>query len=244
MSESPLRVLLVEDNLDLAMGLRNNLEIEGYFVVAVHSAEEGLEELGEHPVDLVILDLMLPGASGMEMLVESRRRGFQGPILILTARGEEIDKVRALRSGADDYLTKPFGLMELLARVEALLRRVPAPGSQRQEVLTLGPLRVHVSQREVWSEDRKVDLRPKEFDLLLALIEAEGRVVSRQDLLQTVWGYSEDVYTRTVDTHIAELRRRIEPEKDKPRLILTVRKAGYRIATDLGSGPRRSSRPS
>ena len=236
------RVLVVEDNKDLALGLHNNLEIEGYDVVTVGDGDDALQKL--HETDLMILDLMLPSVSGMRVLRESRRNGFSGPILVLTARGEEADKVRALRLGADDYVTKPFGLLELLARVEALLRRAGAQPSP--ESFSLGDLVIHVSKREVRragvsDESRSIDsidLTPKELDLLLALVEAEGAVVSRADLLSKVWGYQDDVYTRTVDTHVAELRRKIEADPKAPRYVITVRKAGYRIASRMLSEHR------
>ena len=225
-------ILLVEDNVDLALGLHNNLEIEGYGVRTVHSGEEALDCLDMRP-DLVILDLMLPGTSGMKVLQEIRSQGLSCPVLVLTARGEEADKVRALRLGADDYVTKPFGLLELLARVEALLRRsarsrleAPSPSTSYQ----LERLVVRPAQRDVRRDGLPIELTPKEFDLLLALLEAKGAVVSRAELLAKVWGYQDNVYTRTVDTHVAELRRKIEPEPRNPRYVLTARKAGYRIA--------------
>ncbi len=167
----------------------------------------------------------------MKVLQEARKRGYNGPVLVLTARGEEADKVRALRLGADDYLTKPFGLLELLARVEALLRRTepPAPGGAP---ILLGDLEIRSGRREARRDGLVVELTPKEYDLLVALLEARGAIVTRSDLLQTVWGYQKDVYTRTVDTHIAELRRKIEDDPSAPRYILTVRKAGYRITLD------------
>ena len=147
-------------------------------------------------------------------------------MLVLTARGEEADKVRGLKMGADDYVTKPFGLLELLARVESLLRRT-APSE-----LTFGAIRVDLSARTVERAGRPVALAPKEYDLLVALARADGAVVSREELLQRVWGYSDEVVSRTVDTHVAELRRKLELRPSEPRHILTVRKAGYRLAAE------------
>jgi DNA-binding response OmpR family regulator len=219
------RILLVEDNLDLALGLRNNLEIDGYEVEVASDGTTGLELARTRRPDLVILDLMLPGTDGFRVLRTLRTEGFTVPILILTARGEEADKVRGLRLGADDYVTKPFGLLELLARVEALLRRL----DRRVVLERFGDVEIDTSLRSVRLRGEPVELAPKEFDLLVALLSKDGGVVSRLALLREVWGYSDDVVSRTVDTHIAELRRKLEDDSSRPRHILTVRKAGYRI---------------
>ena len=218
------RVLVVEDNADLSLGLRNNLEIEGYEVEVADDGTTGLTLARTKKPDLVILDLMLPGTDGFRVLRTLRTEGFTMPILILTARGEETDKVRGLRLGADDYVTKPFGLLELLARVEVLLRR-----TTRRAIERFGEVEVDSALRTVTLRGREVDLAPKEFDLLVALLGRDGSVVSRLALLTEVWGYSDDVVSRTVDTHIAELRRKLEDDASTPRHILTVRKAGYRI---------------
>jgi len=220
-------ILVIEDSRDLAYGLRNNLEIEGYEVEVAEDGRAGLEALARMAPDLVILDLMLPELDGFRVLKSLRAEGRNIPVLILTARGEEADKVRGLRMGADDYVTKPFGLLELLARVEALLRRArpgPLEGGAR-----FGEVEVDPASRTVRRGGQPVDLAPKEFDLLLALVRARGAVVSRLDLMERVWGYSAAVVTRTVDTHIAELRRKLEDDPASPRHILTVRKAGYRL---------------
>jgi two-component system, OmpR family, alkaline phosphatase synthesis response regulator PhoP len=226
------RILLIEDNQDLCFGLRNNLEIEGYTVDTAGSGRTGLQAfLLAHP-DLVILDLMLPELDGFRVLRTLREQGDATPILILTAKGEEADKVRGLRMGADDYVTKPFGLLELLARVEALLRRASPKGihaSPTSEVQRFGSIEVDPHTRTVRREAEDIVLAPKEFDLLLALLRAGGGAVSRLSLLQQVWGYSSAVVSRTVDTHIAELRRKLEDDPSSPRHILTVRKMGYRI---------------
>ena len=224
------RILIVEDNADLSFGLRNNLEIEGYEVVVAESGADGIERARALDPDLVILDLMLPGLDGFRVLRALRGEGFIRPILILTARGEEADKVRGLRLGADDYVTKPFALLELLARVEALLRRAGggrAPGARAVE--RFGDVEVDPATRAVTRGGQPVDLAPKEFDLLMALLAGDGALISRLGLLRQVWGYSDAVVTRTVDTHIAELRRKLEADPGAPRHILTVRKAGYRL---------------
>jgi DNA-binding response OmpR family regulator len=229
------RILVIEDNRDLAYGLRNNLEIEGYAVEVAEDGRLGLELVQRSAPDLVILDLMLPELDGFRVLKALRAGSSDQPVLVLTARGEEADKVRALRMGADDYVTKPFGLLELLARVEALLRRArsgvsraPGPG----EVERFGEVEVHLASRVVRRAGVVVELAPKEYELLLALVRARGAVVSRLELMERVWGYSAAVVTRTVDTHIAELRRKLERDPAEPRHILTARKAGYRLKAD------------
>ena len=224
------RILVVEDNADLAFGLKNNLEIEGYAVEIGRDGREGLEKVRSWHPDLVVLDLMLPEVDGFRVLKTLRDDGVQVPILILTARGEETDKVRGLRLGADDYVTKPFGVLELLARVEVLLRRHEvAEAAAETSVQRFGDVEVDAARRMVLRDGEPVDLSPKEFDLLLALLRRRGAVISRVDLLQEVWGYSASVVSRTVDTHIAELRRKLEADPSSPRHILTARKAGYRL---------------
>lgn len=228
------RILIVEDNKDLAFGLRSNLEIEGYEVATAATGMEGLQLAKSFLPTLVILDLMLPEMDGFEVLKAFRKHSTSTPVLILTARGEEVDKVRGLRLGADDYVTKPFGLMELLARVEALLRRsgnsTSRNSSPEMESIRINDIEVCPKTRSVRKNDQLVDLAPKEFDLLLELIRHNGAVVSRIELMKTVWGHSSTIVSRTVDTHVAELRRKLEGDSSNPSLIVTVRKAGYRIA--------------
>jgi DNA-binding response OmpR family regulator len=231
-------LLLIEDNETLAHGLRSNLEYEGYRVLVAHDAATGRALVHNHHPDLVILDLMLPDTDGYHLLRGLRDAGDQTPVLILTALGEEADKVRGFRFGADDYVTKPFGLMELLARIDALLRRAQravgtAPssngGTVRDATLAFADVRIDVSTRTVTRAAVEVPLRPREFDLLAALVDRDGQVVSRLDLLREVWGYDDSVMSRTVDTHIAELRRKLERDPAHPEHILTVLKTGYRI---------------
>ena len=224
---------MVEDNDDLAYGLRNNLEIEGYEVDVAVDGEEGLRRARDHneaAPDLILLDLMLPKLDGFRVLRELRVGGVDIPVLVLTARGEEADVVRGLRLGADDYVTKPFGLLELLARVEALLRRA-APGEEPDElrVQRFGDIEVDLAARAVARGDKAVSLTPKEFDLLVALLRRDGAVATRVDLIQEVWGYPASVVTRTVDTHVAELRRKLEDDPGNPTHILTVPRVGYRL---------------
>jgi DNA-binding response OmpR family regulator len=227
------RVLIVEDNEALARGLRHNLEYEGYEVLVAADAPAGLAAVRDHAPDLVILDLMLPGTDGYRALRELRESGDRTPVLVLTALADEADKVRGFRFGADDYVTKPFGLMELLARVDALLRRAgaaPAPAAARASRLRFGEVEVDTAAHAVTRAGRPVPLRPREYDLLVALLARAGTVATRDALLREVWGYEPDVTSRTVDTHVAELRRKLEPDAANPRHLLTVRKTGYRLA--------------
>jgi DNA-binding response OmpR family regulator len=222
------RVLVVEDNADLAFAVTTALQSEGFDVAVAGTGPEGVERARERDADLIILDLMLPGFDGYRVIRTLRGEGIETPILVLTARGEEADKVRGLRLGADDYVTKPFGAMELLARVEALLRRsrmsAPAP-----VVDQFGEVEVNRMARTVKRGGEPVALTPKEFDLLVALMDRAGAVVPRSDLLSAVWGYQPDVSTRTVDLHVFELRAKLEANPGQPVHIITVRKSGYRF---------------
>jgi DNA-binding response OmpR family regulator len=222
------QILIIEDNADLAYGLRTGLEIEGYSVDIAADGEAGLEKARQRTPDLVLLDLMLPGIDGYRVLRTLRESGCDAPVLILTARGEEADKVLGFRLGADDYVTKPCGVLELLARVEALLRRA-GRGQVVSAVERFGSVEVHPASRTVTRAGTGVALSPKEFDLLLALVRRRGAVASRRELLREVWEHSADVMTRTVDIHVAELRRKLEDDPAHPRHILTVWKAGYRF---------------
>src|ERR1700712_1421147 len=226
------RILIVEDNPDLAYGLRTGLEIEGYEVQVAEDGETGLDRARAWSPDLIMLDLMLPGMDGYRVLRTLREGGSDVPVLILTARGEEADKVLGFRLGADDYVTKPCGVLELLARVGALLRRSRmaehrATGGDTME--RFGAVEINPASRTVTKEGVPVALSPKEFDLLLALVRRRGAVASRVELLREVWGHRVEVMTRTVDIHIAELRRKLEDDPSQPRHILTVWKAGYRL---------------
>ena len=222
------RVLVVEDNADLAFAVTTALQSEGFDVAVASTGPEGVARARERDADLIILDLMLPGFDGYRVIRTLRGDGIETPILVLTARGEEADKVKGLRLGADDYVTKPFGAMELLARVDALLRRsrlsAPAPVLDR-----FGEVEVNRMARTVKRRGDPVALTPKEFDLLVALMDRAGAVVPRSDLLSAVWGYQPDVSTRTVDIHVFELRAKLEPNPAQPVHIITVRKTGYRF---------------
>jgi DNA-binding response OmpR family regulator len=227
------RILVVEDNRNLATGLRNNLEIEGYEVEVAADGTSGLALARSFAPDLIVLDLMLPGMDGYRVLKTLREEGTDTPVLILSARGEETDKVLGFHLGADDYVAKPFGLLELLARVDALLRRAASAGNKSKLAapVAFGDVQVDPGTHTVRRGGESITLRPKEYDLLIALLQRKGQVASRAELLEEVWGYSGEVYSRTVDTHVAELRRKLEYNAADPRHILTVRKTGYRIAT-------------
>lgn len=222
------KILLVEDNTDLAAGLKANLEIEEHQVSLCHDGAQAFNMMGQQQPDLVILDVMLPNLDGFGVLQQIRRHNPDCAVLMLTARGEETDKVRALRNGADDYVTKPFGLMELLARVEALLRRSRAKALAHQgPVLLFQDVRLDPATCQVWCGKQQVSLTPKEYQLLLTLLDHANRVCSRQELLSMVWGHAGEVATRTVDTHMAELRRKLETNPAKPEFLLTARGIGY-----------------
>jgi DNA-binding response OmpR family regulator len=234
-------ILLVEDNAGFADGLRQNLEFDGYRVsVAPDAASAGRAIAAEVP-DLIILDLMLPDGNGYDVLRTIRERDSVTPVLLLTALSEEAHKVRGFRLGADDYVTKPFGLLELLARVESLLRR-SASGNfavVRLPPVHFGDVEVDRDRRTVTRASAAVQLTPKEYALLAALIARNGAVVERDELLREVWGYEPDVVSRTLDTHLAELRRKLERDPHRPRHILTIPKQGYRLV--LGSEPEGSN---
>jgi DNA-binding response OmpR family regulator len=223
------RILVVEDDPDLAFGLRTTLEIEGYAAEVAADGPSGLARALAEAPDLVVLDLMLPGMDGYRVLRALREAGSRVPVLVLTARAEEADKVLGFRSGADDYVTKPFGLLELLARVEALLRRAGGGGDPLPATERFGDVVLDPAARTATRAGIPVALSPKEFDLALALARRGGRVASRQELLTEVWGYRAAVLTRTVDIHVAELRRKLEADPARPRHILTVWKKGYRL---------------
>ena len=224
------RVLVVEDNADLAFAVTTALQSEGFDVVVAGTGPEGVDRARERDAELIILDLMRPGFDGYRVIRTLRGEGIETPILVLTARGEEADKVKGLRLGADDYVTKPFGAMELLARVEALLRRSRLSAPASAPVLDhFGEVEVNRMARTVRRGGDPVALTPKEFDLLLALMDRAGAVVPRSDLLRAVWGYQQDISTRTLDIHVFELRAKLEPNPAQPVHIITVRKTGYRF---------------
>ena len=240
------RVLVVEDNADLAFAVASALESEGYEVATAGSGPDGVRAAAEARPDLIILDVMLPGYDGFRVLRTLREGGAgphaaDAPVLLLTARGAEEDKVRGFGLGADDYVTKPFGALELLARVGALLRRARGRGAAEagaarapdgpaaHAVERFGDVEVNRATRVVRRGGAAVALTPKEYELLAALLDRRGAVAARLELLREVWGYQAEVASRTVDIHVAELRRKLEPQPAAPRHILTVWKVGYRL---------------
>ncbi len=224
-------ILIIEDNVDLARGLANNLEIEGFQVETAEDGVVGLRKARELDPGLIILDLMLPGLDGYHVLTTLRDQENHVPVLILTAKSHEHDKVRGFRDGADDYVTKPFGLLELIGRVHALLRRSARTTDRgdEKETYRFGDVEIVTGTHDVLLDGMTVTLRPKEYELLMALVRRRGNVVTRLDLLREVWGYGSGVVSRTVDTHVGELRRKLEKDPAAPRHILTVRKTGYRL---------------
>jgi two-component system alkaline phosphatase synthesis response regulator PhoP len=221
------RILVVEDSPDLAFGLRNNLEIEGYDVAVAGDGTAALRLADEYKPDLILLDLGIPEPDGFRVLRTLRDRGDNVLIMILSAAGEETSKVRGLRIGADDFVTKPFSILELLARIEALLRR-PRPTAE-PALARFGDVVVDLETRAVMVRGRFANLSPRAFDLLAALVRRRGTTVSRAELLREVWGHRAEIASRTVDTHIADIRREIEDDPNNPRYLLTVWKSGYRL---------------
>jgi len=223
------RVLLVEDELGLRTTLGDRLRREGYHVETAAEGATGFARASKEAFDIIVLDVMLPEKSGLEICRELRQLGIATPILMLTARGETSDKVEGFKLGADDYLTKPFEMPELLARLEALLRRAAQPIYTGGSVLQFGPLRVDFLRTEVTREGLPVNLSAKEFHLLRYFIEHRGETLSRERLLSDVWGYSAVPSTRTVDVHVAWLRQKLERDPKQPELILTVHGLGYKF---------------
>jgi two-component system, OmpR family, alkaline phosphatase synthesis response regulator PhoP len=224
-----LRILLVEDDPGLRLTLSHRLESEGYKVETAADGEEGITRATDHLYDLVILDVMLPRKSGFDVCRDLRRRGVRTPVLMLTARSQVVDRVVGLKLGADDYLVKPFEMAELLARVEARLRR-PAPDEPARPVHRFGGVEVDVRRAEVVRDGQQVDLSAKEFQLLCYFLTHRGATLSRNELLDEVWGYDAMPTTRTVDVHVAGLRRKLEPSPARPQFILTAHGLGYKFS--------------
>ena len=223
------RLLLIEDEPGLVLTLTDRLTREGYAVESSADGESGLERAAAEAFDLVLLDVMLPRMSGLDVVRELRRRSIETPVIMLTARGQVTDKVVGLKLGADDYVTKPFEMMELLARVEAKLRRAPdalhpAEGHQ------FGDIRIDFRRAEVTKGSAPLDLSAREFQLLRYFIEHRGATLTREELLNEVWGYNAMPSTRTVDVHVAWLRQKVEPNPRHPQYILTVHGMGYKFA--------------
>lgn len=222
------KVLIVEDDQAMAVALRDGFEYEGYAVQVARDGAAGLKLATEKELDLIILDVMLPKMSGFDVCKQLRSSGNSTPIIMLTARGQEIDKVVGLKIGADDYVTKPFSFMELMARVEALLRR----SHRRAEVADefhFGDITVNFKKFEVTKAGTLLEISPREFNILKYFIEHRGEVVTRDQLLDAVWGYGSFPLTRTVDMHIAKLRQKVEDTASDPKHIITVHRVGYKF---------------
>lgn len=220
------KILVVEDEPNMVAGLRDNFEFEGYEVITAEDGVAGLQRALRESPDLVILDVMMPRMSGLDVCRRLKAERPAVPIIMLTARGQEMDKVVGLELGADDYVTKPFSIRELLARVKAVLRRA---NTQNQQVYKFGEIELDVKACQVSRGGMPVDFSSKEFDLLKYFLEHRGETLSRDRLLEEVWGYDRFPTTRTVDTHIVRLRQKIESKPDEPRFILTVHGTGYRF---------------
>ena len=221
-------ILVIEDDRGIALGVRLNLRKDGHEVRIAHDGEVGLQMALQRDVDLVVLDVMLPGRNGYEVLKEMRRRGSTVAVLMLTAKGLESDKILGLKLGADDYLTKPFGLGELLARVEALLRRQPAKPEKSAQV-RFGDVEVDLDRQMVQRAGARVDVSPQEFKVLRLFLQSGGRALSRDDILARCWGAEYEGTPRTVDNFVRSLRVKLEADAESPRHFLTVRGHGYRF---------------
>jgi len=223
------RLLLIEDEPGLVLTLRDRLTREGYAIETSSDGESGLERAAREPFDLVLLDVMLPRLNGFDVLRELRKRGAEMPVIMLTAKGQVVDKVVGLKLGADDYVTKPFEMVELLARIEATLRRAPTV-PHPSEGYQFDDVRVDFRRAEVTRSGAPLELSAREFQLLKYFIEHRGATLTREELLNEVWGYNSMPSTRTVDVHVAWLRQKIEPNSRHPQYILTVHGMGYKFA--------------
>ena len=221
------KILVVEDEPNMVAGLRDNFEFEGYEVITASDGIEGLQKALDESPDLVVLDVMMPRMSGLEVCKQLRAKRASIPIIMLTARGQEVDKVVGLELGADDYVTKPFSIRELLARVKTILRRASAPKNQEQH--SFGDIEVDLRRCRVVKSGKLLDVSSKEFELLKYFISHSGETLSRDRLLEDVWGYDNFPTTRTVDTHLVRLRQKLEPDPEQPQYFLTVHGTGYRF---------------
>lgn len=221
------KILIVEDEPNMRMGLKDNLEFEGYQVETAVDGEAGLTKILTNAFDLIILDVMMPKFFGFDVCKSVREKGIKTPIILLTAKGEEIDKIVGLELGADDYITKPFSLRELLARIKAILRRVESPTALTSAV-QIGKLEIHFSTYNAFDEGTNIPMSHKEFELLKYLYERKNQTVSRDDILKNVW-QQEATTTRTIDNFVVKLRQKIEINPNEPKIILTVHGIGYKL---------------
>lgn len=223
------RILLIQDEPELAPTLRDNLQCEGYSVEVAPDGEAGLERATRDYFDLIVLDIALPGISGLDICRQLRQQLITAPILMLSARSQTMDKVLGLKIGADDYVTKPFDMLEVLARIEAHLRRAPNVSGTPGAIYQFGPIRVDFRRAEVNRQGSPVALSAREFQLLKYFVEHPGATISRKELLKEVWGYSGVASTRTVDVHVSTLRRKLEADPSHPQFIQTIMGLGYKF---------------
>jgi DNA-binding response OmpR family regulator len=222
------KILIVEDEKDMVTGLKFNLEARDYAVIAAYDGETGYQKALEEKPDLVILDLMLPKLNGYEVCKRLKKEVPDIPVIMLTAKSQEAEIVTGLELGADDYITKPFSVLELLARIKAVLRRVKS-GSEMPEVHRFGNLEINLKKYYASKNGKSLKLSPREYEILKCFIERKGEIVSRDELLNQVWGYNSFPNTRTIDAHIAKLRRKIEDKPEEPELIITIHGTGYKF---------------
>lgn len=223
------RILLIEDEADLVLTLTDLLTNEGYYVLSATDGETGLAYALQESFDLLLLDVMLPQKNGFDVLRDLRQKGVQTPAIMLTARGQVLDRVLGLKLGADDYVTKPFDSIELAARIEAILRRIPAATPARPDRYSFGGVRVDFQRAEVTRDGQAIELSPREYYLLRHFIEHRERILSRDDLLDAVWGYDAMPVTRTVDVHVGQLRQKLERNPRQPEYFITIHGIGYKF---------------
>lgn len=223
------KILIADDEPSMLIGLRDNLSFEGYETVAANNGEEALAIAAKEKFDLIILDVMMPKMSGFDVCKSLRKRGINTPVIFLTAKGEEIDRVIGLEIGADDYVTKPFSLRELIARVKVQLRRKEFSGSEEIEKIIIGKLELNFSSYSAFENGKPVQLSHKEFEILKYLWMKKNQTCSRDDLLTNIWGYDESPTTRTVDNFVIRLRNKIEKDPNHPQIIITVHGIGYKL---------------
>ncbi len=229
MSDKPTRILVVEDDLAILTGLSMNLRFEGYDILQAQDGRQGLARALDDAPDLVVLDVMLPELNGFEVLKELRQRGRDTPVVVLSAKGAEMDKIVGLNLGADDYVVKPFGLQELLARIKAVLRRRYPSAGQAPPPVGFGDVQVDLTAKTVTRAGQPVELTAQEFKLLAHFLAHPGRTFSREELLSAAWGYAYEGSARTVDNFMRQLRLKLEPDPESPVHFLTVRGLGYRF---------------
>jgi DNA-binding response OmpR family regulator len=225
------KILIVEDEINMVNGLKDNLEFEGYEVDTATEGRTGLQKILQFRYDLILLDIMLPEISGLDICKSARKEGINTPIIVLTAKGEEIDKVLGLELGADDYITKPFSLRELLARIKAILRRAlnENQGSDESEFAIIGHLKVNFKNYQVFEGQSEIKMSHREIEILHYLYKNAGKIIHRDDLIVNVWSIDYDITTRTVDNFILKLRQKIEADSNNPKIILTVHGMGYKM---------------